>query len=105
MAQTVISRGFGLLQRIITRGFFSSAAPSPDCYEAFNGTITDRIGLEGVITGSVGFQGAINDSVTAFIGTIYPVARFEGAIDSTGISVVGAITDTIGFEGCVCDCE
>ena len=35
----IISRGFGALQRIITRGFSSAAPPSPDCFIGFIGTI------------------------------------------------------------------
>lgn len=48
MAQTVVSRGFGLLQRIITRGFFSAAPPSPDCFLGFNGKVTDKQAFQSI---------------------------------------------------------
>jgi hypothetical protein len=103
MAQTVISRGFGLLQRIITRGFFSAAAPSPDCYVGFQGAITDSAGYVGLVTSSIGYTGLIADTATATQGHIYPVARYQGIIDSTGLSFEGQITDKDGFEGVICN--
>jgi len=104
MAQTVISRGFGLLQRIITRGFFSSAAPSPDCILAFNGKIQESVGYQGLIDDtSTAVVGLINDEATAVYGTIYPQAAFTGEItDREGY--VGEVTDKAGFKGVICEC-
>ena len=104
MAQTVVSRGFGLLQRIITRGFFSSAPPSPDCFLGFNGKITDSQGFQGLIDDSVtAVIGLINDDPVAVIGMVYPQAAFSGIItDKQAFN--GVVTDKKGFEGEICDC-
>ena len=59
----LISRGFGALQRIITRGFSSGSPPSPDCIVAFIGTITPPI-----------------DEAIGFQGTIYPSIAFNGSM-------------------------
>ena len=104
MSQTLISRGFGTLQRIITRGFFSGAPPSPDCFVAFQGEITPEAGFQGEIELNLAVNGFINDDPTAVIGTIYPVARFEGIIDSSDTGFNGTITDKDGFIGTMCDC-
>lgn len=104
MAQTLISRGFGALQRIITRGFFSAAPPSPDCFVAFQGQITPSEGFEGEIELNLAVVGIINDADTAVIGAIYPVARFEGIIDPRDTGFNGTITDKDGFIGKMCDC-
>lgn len=104
MAQTVISRGFGLLQRIITRGFFSGAPPSPDCFLAFEGPISDTAGFQGAINDDpVAVVGLINDDPVAVLGTIFPNKAFEGPLtDRAGFE--GKVTDSEGFEGDVCDC-
>lgn len=104
MAQTVISRGFGLLQRIITRGFFSGAPPSPDCFLAFEGLIQDTAGFQGLINDDpVAVNGLINDDPVATIGLLHPQVAFEGPLtDKAGFE--GPLTDSEGFEGELCDC-
>ena len=78
---------------------------TPDCYVAFNGTITDDCGFIGTIDGSDnGFIGTILDDPTATIGTIYPDIAFNGIIDDSDTGFEGTITDSIGFEGEICDC-
>lgn len=105
MAQTLISRGFGALQRVIARGFFSAAPPSPDCFLGFNGEITDKQGFQGLIEGGVtAVVGIINSEDTAVIGTVYPQAAFNGIIDESDLAVNGAITDKEGFQGVICEC-
>ena len=83
---TLISRGFGALQRIITRGFFSGAPPSPDCIVAFIGTITPPL-----------------DDAIGFKGTIYPLIAFNGIIVDNDLGFIGTIYDTKAFTGDICD--
>lgn len=85
MAQTLISRGFGALQRAISRGFFS-APPSPDCVVGFIGTITPPIG-----------------EAVGFVGTIHPLIAFNGTIDDNDLGFIGTIYDTKAFKGDICD--
>ena len=68
---TLVSRGFGALARLVTRGFFSSLAPlvpTPDCYLGFDGKISGTDyegnihlykGFQGVVTPIFGFEGNI----------------------------------------------
>jgi len=79
-------------------------SPTPDCVNAFEG----RIELD------FATLGLLNDSSTAVLGQLYPIARFEGIIDSTGLSFEGLLTDEIafngirtdiiGFQGILCNC-
>ena len=103
MAQTVISRGFGLLQRIITRGFFSGAAASPDCIVAFQGHIQDSNGTQGAIELNCAVVGEIVNVDTGVNGTIYPERLFTGTIDGTSNGFNGAVTDKAGFNGDICN--
>lgn len=81
----IISRGFGALQRIITRGFFSSSPPSPDCFIGFNGKIEEDSNLSG------------------FIGVLDDKNGFAGALDSQAAGLNGIMTDRNGFKGDLCD--
>jgi len=100
----IISRGFGALQRVITRGFSSAAPPSPDCFLGFNGKVTGSQGFEGLIDDSAtALMGLINDDPVAVIGTVYPQIAFSGIItDREGFN--GPVTDKEGFQGEICDC-
>ena len=108
MSQTVISRGFGLLQRIITRGFFSSDEPppaSPDCFVGGIGAITDVQAVVGVINGAATAEnGLINDAPTAKVGLIHALKAANGLINDAPTADVGAVTDTAGFQGAICGC-
>ena len=84
MSQTLISRGFGALQRIITRGFFSGAPPSPDCFIGFIGTIE------------------VDDSGVGFIGTIEGSNGFNSSIDAANAGFIGTLGDKNGFRGDIC---
>jgi len=77
---------------------------TPDCFAAFQGEITPSEGFEGEIELNLAVNGFVNDSDTAVIGTIYPVARFEGTIDPSDTGFNGTITDKDGFDGTICDC-
>lgn len=60
----LITRGFGALQRIITRGFFSASPPSEDCYSVFSGKIEGRPEiLQGKIQETFVLQGKINNTL------------------------------------------
>ncbi|WP_372857643.1 hypothetical protein [Pseudoalteromonas sp.] len=80
----LITRGFGALQRIITRGFFSDAPPSPDCYIGFIGVIespdTSKAGFVGRISSANGFNGAIDATNAGFSGTISGINGFKGDV-------------------------
>ena len=105
MAATIISRGFGALSRLVTRGFFSGAAPSPDCFLAFNGKITGSEGFEGLINDDpVAVIGLINDDPVAVLGTVFPEMAFNGLIDDSPTASQGKVTGAEGFDGEVCDC-
>lgn len=80
------------------------SAPSPDCFAAFQGEITPESGFQGEIELNLAVSGFINNEAIAVIGTIYPVARFEGIIDPSDTGFNGTITDKDGFTGTICDC-
>ncbi len=81
---TLISRGFGALQRIITRGFFVAPPPSPNCFIGFIGTI------------------GLDESGVGFIGTIGDSNGFDGSIDATSAGFIGTMNDNNGFRGDIC---
>ena len=86
---SLISRGFGALQRIITRGFFSSDAPSPDCYVVFTSLITPDtsspyVVLSSLIVGSISENGIIDDTETTGAGLLQPVIAFNSSICGGG---------------------
>ena len=100
----IISRGFGTLQRIITRGFFSGAAPSPDCEAPFQSTITGESAYQGVIDDSANaFLSIINDDPIASILPFLDKKAFQGTITDTQ-AFIGVILDYEAFEGEICDC-
>ena len=80
----LITRGFGALQRVITRGFYSSAAPSPDCYIGFIGLIgepvLDSVGFVGRISSNNGFTGLVDATSAGFKGTITGINGFKGDV-------------------------
>ena len=67
-------------------GASEAAAPSPDCFVAFVGTIVDP---------------AVNPA--AFTGTITGITAFTGTITDPNLIFIGTITDTTGFNGDICD--
>lgn len=81
----LITRGFGALQRVITRGFFSASKPSEDCYIPFIGKIT------------------IEDNTSAFVGPINNVNGFSGELNTKIAAFNGTMKDINGFEGELCD--
>lgn len=91
----------------ITPQIFVDAAqpPTPDCHEAFIGSITDTEGYIGTIDDSTtAVIGLINDDPVASIGTIFPNKAFIGIIDPSDTGFQGEITDSEGFEGEICEC-
>lgn len=79
----LISRGFGALQRIITRGFNSASKPSPDCLVGFIGSIefnNEPLGFVGAISGSSSFISAIDEGEAAFISNIGDSKGFNGSL-------------------------
>lgn len=97
---TLISRGFGALQKIITRGFFST--PSPDCIVAFQGKIQEA-GFQGSFATSLGFQGIIDDSSVGLAGKLTGERLLQGLIGNTSIGINGILTDQAGFQGDICE--
>ena len=81
----LITRGFGALQRIITRGFFSASQPSEDCYVGFIGSIEE------------------DTSIAAFIGSVTDINGFSGATNAKDAAFSGTITGNNGFKGGFCD--
>ena len=67
-------------------GASEAAAPSPDCFVAFVGTITDPV-LDKV----------------AFLGTITDTLALVGTIDDSEASFLGTITDTHATIGNICN--
>ena len=74
----------GVLQRVITRWFFSAPPPSPDCFIGFIGTIE------------------FDNSGVGFIGTIGDSNGFSGSIGATGEGFIGTMDDNNGFRGDIC---
>lgn len=91
----VTTRGYsngtlvGTIDDVVTRGYTIGAAivgPTPDCYLAFTGTITES---------------TLNDA--AFVSTITGNAAFTGEIIDNGAGFDGTITDTNAYIGDICN--
>jgi len=82
----------------------TTAAPTEDCFEAFEGPINPDAGFVGLINPVAAFVGLINDDAVAVVGLINddPVAVLGTIFPDIGFE--GEITDSEGFEGEICDC-
>ena len=85
----IISRGFGALQRIITRGFNSAPAISANCYAVFQSLITPDTGSLYVVLNSI----------------IDPTIGVTGSIDATETTGISTLQPVIAFTSIVCECE
>lgn len=101
---TLISRGFGALQRIITRGFFSSAPPTPECFIGMISAIdAENTGmLSAIDPDNTGMISAISDKI-GFISPIVENIGMISKIDTENTGMISAIDDSnTGMVSALC---
>ena len=86
---SLVSRGFGAVHRIITRGFSSAPAISANCYAVFQSLITPDPDSLYVVLNSI----------------IEPTIGETGSIDATETTGISVLQPVIAFTSIVCECE